>query len=272
MSAHGSDGSQTFSASQASSIDQSELDQFERLGAQWWSEDGPMGALHQLNPVRVRWMRDAMIDHFAAIDGSVRDQNSFRSLEGLTILDVGCGGGILSEPLARMGAKVTGIDPAPGNVEIARAHAAQTGVDVDYRAVTVESLAEAGARFDVVCAMEVVEHVREPGQFIQTATSLVKPGGLFFASTLNRTLKSFALAIVGAEYVLRWVAPGTHSWDKFVTPRELEDWIAADGQDRGLDLYAMTGIAYLPWNRSWDVSRDMDVNYMVVARRLMQMA
>jgi 2-polyprenyl-6-hydroxyphenyl methylase/3-demethylubiquinone-9 3-methyltransferase len=255
-------------SSSASSIDQSELDQFERLGAQWWSLDGPMGALHQLNPVRVRWMRDAMIDHFAATDGSARDQNSFRSLEGLTVLDVGCGGGILSEPLARMGAKVTGIDPAPGNVEIARAHAAQTGVEIDYRAVTVESLAEAGARFDVVCAMEVVEHVREPGQFIQTATSLVKPGGLFFASTLNRTLKSFALAIVGAEYVLRWVAPGTHSWDKFVTPRELEDWIAADG----LDLYAMTGMAYSPWNRAWDVSRDMDVNYMVVARRLMQMA
>jgi 2-polyprenyl-6-hydroxyphenyl methylase/3-demethylubiquinone-9 3-methyltransferase len=255
-------------SSSASSIDQSELDQFERLGAQWWSPDGPMGALHQLNPVRVRWMRDAMIDHFAATDGSARDQNSFRSLEGLTVLDVGCGGGILSEPLARMGAKVTGIDPAPGNVEIARAHAAQTGVEIDYRAVTVESLAEAGARFDVVCAMEVVEHVREPGQFIQTATSLVKPGGLFFASTLNRTLKSFALAIVGAEYVLRWVAPGTHSWDKFVTPRELEDWIAADG----LDLYAMTGMAYSPWNRAWDVSRDMDVNYMVVARRLMQMA
>ena len=263
MSAHGSDGSQTFSANQASSIDQSELDQFERLGAQWWSEDGPMGALHQLNPVRVRWMRDAMIDHFAAIDGGARDQNAFRSLEGLTILDVGCGGGILSEPLARMGAKVKGIDPAPGNVEIARAHAAQTGVDVDYRAVTVESLAEAGARFDVVCAMEVVEHVREPAQFIQNAASLVKPGGLFFASTLNRTLKSFGLAIVGAEYVLGWLPKGTHQWEKFITPAELKGWLA----DNGLAVKEELGVTYSPFTRAWKVSRDMDVNYMLVAQK-----
>lgn len=250
------------------SVDQRELDQFERLGAQWWSEKGPMRPLHRMNPVRVRWMRDAMIDHFAAPDGSPRDPESLRSLEGLSILDIGCGGGILSEPLSRLGADVLGIDPAAGNIDIARAHAQETGAPANYRAVTAEDLAAEGARFDVVCAMEVVEHVLHPAAFIATACSMVKPGGLFFAATLNRTAKSFALAIVGAEYVLRWVAPGTHQWEKFVTPAELEDAIVA----AGLDLYALTGVSYNPLRDNWDTSRDLDVNYMVVARRLMQMA
>jgi 2-polyprenyl-6-hydroxyphenyl methylase/3-demethylubiquinone-9 3-methyltransferase len=221
-----------------------------------------------MNPVRVRWMRDAMIDHFAALDGSERDPDSLRSLEGLSILDIGCGGGILSEPLSRLGADVLGIDPAAGNIEIARAHAEETGAPATYRAVTAEDLAAEGARFDVVCAMEVVEHVIDPAAFVANACSMVKPGGLFFAATLNRTAKSFALAIVGAEYVLRWVAPGTHQWEKFVTPDELDDAIVA----AGLDLYALTGVRYNPLRDTWDTSRDLDVNYMVVARRLMQMA
>lgn len=252
----------------SASVDQRELDQFERLGAQWWSETGPMRPLHRMNPVRVRWMRDAMIDHFAALDGSERDPDSLRSLEGLSILDIGCGGGILSEPLSRLGADVLGIDPAAGNIEVARAHAEETGAPARYRAVTAEDLAAEGARFDVVCAMEVVEHVVDPAAFVATACSMVKPGGLFFAATLNRTAKSFALAIVGAEFVLRWVAPGTHQWEKFVTPDELEDAIAA----AGLDLHALSGVSYNPLRDSWDTSRDLDVNYMVVARRLMQMA
>jgi 2-polyprenyl-6-hydroxyphenyl methylase/3-demethylubiquinone-9 3-methyltransferase len=252
----------------SASVDPRELDQFERLGDQWWSEKGPMRPLHRMNPVRVRWMRDAMIDHFAALDGSERDPDSLRSLEGLSILDIGCGGGILSEPLSRLGADVLGIDPAAGNIEIARAHAEETGAPATYRAVTAEDLAAEGARFDVVCAMEVVEHVIDPAAFVATACSMVKPGGLFFAATLNRTAKSFALAIVGAEYVLRWVAPGTHQWEKFVTPDELDDAIVA----AGLDLYALTGVRYNPLRDTWDTSRDLDVNYMVVARRLMQMA
>jgi 2-polyprenyl-6-hydroxyphenyl methylase/3-demethylubiquinone-9 3-methyltransferase len=250
------------------SIDQRELDQFERLGEDWWSEKGPMRPLHRMNPVRVRWMRDAMIDHFAALDGSERDPDSLASLAGLSILDIGCGGGILCEPLSRLGADVLGIDPAQGNIDIARAHAEETGAPAKYRAVTAEDLAGEDARFDVVSAMEVVEHVVNPAAFIKTACSMVKPGGLFFCSTLNRTAKSFALAIVGAEYVLRWVPPGTHQWEKFVTPGELEDAIKA----AGLDLYALSGVSYNPLRDSWDTSRDLDVNYMVVARRLMQMA
>jgi 2-polyprenyl-6-hydroxyphenyl methylase/3-demethylubiquinone-9 3-methyltransferase len=252
----------------APSIDQRELDQFERLGAQWWSEKGPMRPLHRMNPVRVRWMRDAMIDHFAALDGGERDPDSLRSLEGLSILDIGCGGGILCEPLSRLGADVLGIDPAQGNIDIATAHGEETGAPAKYRAVSAEDLAAEGARFDVVCAMEVVEHVVNPAAFIATAASMVKPGGLFFCSTLNRTAKSFALAIVGAEYILRWVAPGTHQWEKFITPGELEDAIKA----AGLDLYALSGVSYNPLRDNWDTSRDLDVNYMVVARRLRQVA
>jgi len=245
------------------SVDPAEIAQFERLGEDWWSETGPMAALHQINPIRLRWMRDAMIDTFTARDGSRREPAAMRALDGLSILDLGCGGGLLTEPLARMGADVLGVDPAPGNVEIARAHAEQTGAAARYRAASVEDLRAEGARFHVVCAMEVVEHVRDPANFIADAAALVQPGGLFFCSTINRTLKSFALAIVGAEYVLRWVAPGTHKWDKFVTPEELESWIVA----AGLDLRALAGVTYSPFTRRWSTSRDLDVNYMVVARR-----
>ncbi len=245
------------------SVDPREIAQFEAMGSQWWSETGPMKALHRMNPVRLRWLRDTMARHFPAADGGARDTARPGVLDGLSVLDIGCGGGILSEPLARLGAGVTGIDPAENNLAIARAHAEETGVEVDYRAITAEALAAEGARFDVVCAMEVVEHVRKPAAFVATAAALVKPGGLLFLSTLNRTLKSFALAIVGAEYVLRWVPPGTHQWEKFITPRELERMV----EDAHLDVIERTGVIYNPLTREWRTSRDMDVNYMIVAER-----
>lgn len=242
----------------AASIDQRELDQFERLGADWWRADGPMAALHKFNPTRIRWLRDRMTEHFGKPEGE-----PIRVLANIRLLDIGCGGGLLSEPLARLGAQVTGIDPAPGNVDIARHHAESGGIAIDYRAVTAEDLAASGAEFDVVCAMEVIEHVVDSAAFIGVAAKLVRPGGLLFAATLNRTLKSFALAIVGAEYVLRWVEPGTHQWEKFIKPVELEDWI----YDAGLDVTARTGVVYNPLRDSWNESRDMDVNYMLMAER-----
>jgi 2-polyprenyl-6-hydroxyphenyl methylase/3-demethylubiquinone-9 3-methyltransferase len=184
-------------------------------------------------------------------------------LKGLRILDIGCGAGLLSEPLARLGAEMTGIDPAEENIATARAHAVESGVTVDYRDTTAEELAASGEQFDVVLAMEVVEHVNDVPSFALTCASLVKPGGLFFAATLNRTLKSFALAIVGAEYVLRWLPRGTHQWNKFVTPEELETAI----EDAGLSVTGERGVIYNPLADRWQLSSDMDVNYMLVAAR-----
>ncbi len=249
--------------SSRSSVDPREIAQFEAMGAQWWSETGPMKALHRMNPVRMRWLRDSMAGHFPASDGSARNVDAPGVLAGLSILDIGCGAGILSEPMARLGGDVTGIDPAQGNLAIARAHAEETGVTLNYRAITAEGLVAEGASFDVVCAMEVVEHVRNMPALVASAAALVKPGGLLFVSTLNRTLKSFALAIVGAEYILRWVPAGTHQWEKFITPRELMQAI----ETTGLDVRERTGVIYNPLSRAWATARDMDVNYMLAAER-----
>jgi 2-polyprenyl-6-hydroxyphenyl methylase/3-demethylubiquinone-9 3-methyltransferase len=240
------------------SVDRADIARFERLGEQWWDPDGPMKPLHRLNPARVGWIAGRLCRHFD------RDEKSPRPLAGLTILDVGCGGGILCEPLARMGADVTGLDPAPGNVDIARAHAARVGLPIAYRAESAEALAAAGESFDAVLCMEVVEHVVDPAAFVATVASLARPGGLLLASTLNRTLKSFALAIVGAEYVLRWLPRGTHDWNKFVTPEEFAGMIRAGG----LDIVEIAGCVYDPLADLWRVSRrDTDVNYMIAATR-----
>lgn len=247
----------------ATSIDPAEIARFARMAADWWSPDGPMKALHRLNPVRVTWLRDRITAHFPAGDGGPRDIDSPPVLKGLRILDIGCGAGILSEPLTRLGARVTGLDPAPGNIEMARLHAEDAGLAIDYRKDSAETLAAAGERFDVVCAMEVVEHVRDPATFIATAAQLVRPGGLLFVSTLNRTLKSFALAIVGAEFILRWVPAGTHQWEKFLTPKELDEMIAATG----LRVLDDSGVIFNPLTRQWRLSPDMDVNYMMAAAK-----
>jgi 2-polyprenyl-6-hydroxyphenyl methylase/3-demethylubiquinone-9 3-methyltransferase len=238
-------------------IDRDEVARFSRLSGQWWDPRGPMAALHKFNPVRLAYIRDRAADHFG------RDARRLDSLNGLRILDIGCGGGILSEPLARLGAVVIGADPSETNIAVARAHAAQSGLAIDYRATTAEALAVAGEQFDAVLAMEVVEHVTDVGVFVGLAGGLVKPGGLLFVATLNRTAKSFALAIVGAEYVLRWLPRGTHRWDKFVTPNELDIAIA----QAGLDVTDETGVIYNLFADRWELSSDMDVNYMLIAQK-----
>jgi 2-polyprenyl-6-hydroxyphenyl methylase/3-demethylubiquinone-9 3-methyltransferase len=216
-----------------------------------------MGVLHKFNPVRLGYIKDAACRQFE------RDGNRLDSLKGLRILDIGCGGGILSEPLARLGASMVGADPAEPNIEAARLHAAADELTIDYRATTAEALADAGERFDVVLAMEVVEHVADLGLFIKRCAEMVKPRGLLIAATLNRTLKSFALAIVGAEYVLRWLPRGTHQWDKFVTPNELE----AALERHGLQVTEETGVIYNLLADRWQISTDMDVNYMLTAEK-----
>jgi len=241
----------------SSSIDESEVARFSRQASTWWDVRGPMAALHKFNPVRLAYVRDKAAKQFG------RDAKKLDCLKDLCILDIGCGGGILSEPLARLGAQMVGADPSEENVAVARAHAQESGVTVDYRATTAEDLAAAGEHFDVVLAMEVVEHVVDVNAFVATCATMVKPGGLMFAATLNRTLKSFALAIVGAEYVLRWLPRGTHQWDKFVTPNELE----AAFEGGGLQVTGERGVIYNLLADRWQLSSDMDVNYMLVAER-----
>ena len=239
------------------SVDESEVERFSRYGADWWDPRGPMAALHKFNPVRLGYIRDKAAERFG------RDPKKLDCLKGLRMLDIGCGGGILSEPLARLGALMVGADPSKENIAVAGAHAQESGVTVDYRATTAEELAAAGELFDVVLAMEVVEHVVDVKAFVATCASMVKPGGLMIAATLNRTLKSFALAIVGAEYVLRWLPRGTHQWDKFVTPDELE----LAFERGGLRVTGERGVVYNPFADRWQLSSDMDVNYMLVAER-----
>jgi 2-polyprenyl-6-hydroxyphenyl methylase / 3-demethylubiquinone-9 3-methyltransferase len=239
----------------AHTIDTEEVARFSRLAGQWWDARGPMAVLHKLNPVRLGYIRDRAAAHFG------RDPTRLDSLSGLRILDIGCGGGVLSEPLARLGAALVGADPAASNVAVARLHAAQSGLVIDYRCASPEALAQAGEAFDVVLAMEVVEHVADFGLFIELAAQMVKPGGLMFVATLNRTVKSFALAIVGAEYILRWLPRGTHQWGKFVTPDELEIAI----EQSGLRIIDETGVIYNLLADRFELSTDMDANYMVVA-------
>ena len=239
----------------ASTVDDAEVARFSALAAQWWDPRGKMAVLHKFNPVRLGFIKDTACRQFA------RDAKRLDVLAGLRILDIGCGGGILSEPLARLGAAVVGADPSVANIAAARLHALEAGVAVDYRESTAEALADAGERFDIVLAMEVVEHVADVPLFVARCTEMVKPNGLMVVATLNRTLKSFALAIVGAEYVLGWLPRGTHQWDKFVTPNELE--IALEKS--GLRVVNETGVIYNLLADRWQLSSDMDVNYMAVA-------
>ena len=238
-------------------VDAAEVERFSKLAATWWDPRGPMAPLHKFNPVRLAYIRDQAALHFQ------RDPRRLACLDELRILDIGCGGGLLSEPLARIGAQVVGADPSANNIEVARLHAAEAGVAVDYRNTTAEALADAGERFDIVLAMEVVEHVTDVPLFVRRCAEMVKPGGLMIVATLNRTLKAFALAIVGAEYVLRWLPRGTHQWDKFVTPEELESAL----QSGGLRRIGESGIIYNLLADKWQLSPDMDVNYMLATEK-----
>ena len=241
----------------ASTIDEAEVARFAALAEEWWDPRGKMAVLHKFNPVRLAYIRDAACKRFN------RNPKQLDCLKNLRILDIGCGGGILCEPLARLGASVLGADPAAKNIAVAKLHAEQSGLTIDYRATTAEALADEGGRFDIVLAMEVVEHVADVSLFVKRCAEMVQPGGLMIAATINRTLKSFALAIVGAEYVLRWLPRGTHRWDKFVTPDELE--IAMERA--GLNTTDERGVIYNLLVDRWELSTDTDVNYMVLAEK-----
>lgn len=240
-------------------VDPADVARFQKLAADWWDPWGPMRPLHKMNPVRADYIADLIVEAFDLPPGAKQADR----LAGQRILDIGCGAGLLSEAMARRGAAVTGIDPAENNIRVARDHAAKGGLDIDYRATTAEALPSDTPPFDVVLAMEVVEHVRDRPLFLRTAAALARPGGLMVLSTLNRTLKSFAIAIVGAEYLLRWLPRGTHDWEQFVTPDEL----ARDLRAAGLAIYDRTGVIYNPLFGEWRLSEDCDVNYFLAAEK-----
>ena len=241
----------------APSLDPSEVAKFSAMAAEWWNPKGKFGVLHVFNPVRLQFIKEQVTARLA------RDPLEREPFQGLRFLDIGCGGGLLTEPMSRLGASITGVDPSDRNIKTASVHAQEMGLDIDYRAGTAEDLAAAGEQFDVILNMEVIEHVADPQAFTRTCAAMLKPGGLMFVATLNRTLKSFGLAIVGAEYVLGWLPKGTHQWEKFITPAELKGWLS----DNGLTVKEELGVTYSPFTRAWKVSRDMDVNYMLVAQK-----
>jgi len=246
-------------AEAALSIDPQEVEKFSAMAEAWWDPEGNFKPLHKFNPVRLEFLRDRL----AAMNGT--DPLGDQPLKGLKILDIGCGGGLLCEPLTRLGAKMTGVDASEKNIKIASLHAQEMGLEIDYRHASAEELAAAGEAFDAVLNMEVVEHVADVESFLSSCAKLVKPGGVMVLATLNRTAKSYALAIVGAEYILRWLPRGTHDWRKFLKPSEVA------GVLRGADMEVreVTGVAYNPLNDSWRLApRDTDVNYMMVFGKL----
>jgi len=238
-------------------INDAEIAKFTAMAEEWWNPKGKFKPLHKFNPVRLAYIREHLLSHFG------RDGTAMRPFEGLTILDVGCGGGLLCEPLTRLGATVTGIDAAERNIIIAKLHAEQSGLDIDYRATTSEALAAAGAHYDVVLNMEVVEHVDNVPLYMKSCADLVNPGGLTLTATLNRTLRALALAVIGAERVLRWLPVGTHDWNKFLTPDEIKALLTRNG----LVIMAETGVVYHPIEDAWKLSRDMGINYMILSGR-----
>jgi 2-polyprenyl-6-hydroxyphenyl methylase/3-demethylubiquinone-9 3-methyltransferase len=239
-------------------VDPAEIERFSRIAGEWWDPSGKFAPLHRLNPLRIGYIRDRTAAHWK------RDPLTGAPLQGLSLLDIGCGGGLLSEPMARLGAHVTGVDAAARNIRVAALHAGKQGLDIDYRQGAAEALAASDIQFDIVLALEVVEHVADVELFLKSCGRMVKPGGLFFLSTLNRTAKSWALAIAGAEYILRWLPRGTHDWKKFLKPSEVVNGLGA----AGIDAQEIVGVVYSPLSRAWSLNKgDLDVNYMLYGIR-----
>jgi len=240
-----------------STVNSAEIAKFSAMADAWWDPEGDFKPLHKFNPVRLGYIRDWALRHFE------RSETERRPLAGLRLLDIGCGGGLLTEPLTRLGASVTGIDAGAKNIAVAKLHAERAGLEIDYRETTSEALAADGARFDIVLNMEVVEHVDNVPLYMKSCADLVAPGGLLFSATINRTLRALALAKFGAEYVLRWLPRGTHDWNKFLTPDELRGFLA----DEPVEVDGPFGVSFNPLNGRWSQSSDSDVNYMMTVRR-----
>jgi 2-polyprenyl-6-hydroxyphenyl methylase / 3-demethylubiquinone-9 3-methyltransferase len=238
-------------------VDPEEIDRFTAQVEAWWDSEGSFRTLHRINPARLGFIRQHLLAHFGG------DPSALRPFAGLSLLDIGCGGGLIAEPMARLGFAVTGIDASAETIEAARTHADAIGLAIDYRNTAVESIAEAGGLFDAVLALEVVEHVADPAIFFASVGALVSPGGAFVGATLNRTVRSFALAIVGAEYIFRWLPPGTHDWRKFLRPSEFVLGLRRNG----LLATRLTGVRYDPRRGEWSLSTDLGINYMVAAVR-----
>ncbi len=249
----------TANASQQSktTVDEAEVERFSRMAADWWNPESKFKPLHKFNPIRLTYIKEKVSSHFG------RDTHSTDTFKGLRILDIGCGGGLLCEPMARLGAEVVGVDPSETNIKVATLHAEQSGLSIDYRATTAEDLAAKGELFDIVLNMEVVEHVADVPLFLEECAKMVKPGGLMFIATINRTMKAWGLAIIGAEYVLNWLPKGTHQYEKLVTPQEILGPLNA----HGLHEIDRTGIFYNLLKDCWQLSSDMSVNYMVLTER-----
>ncbi|MDP1556215.1 MAG: bifunctional 2-polyprenyl-6-hydroxyphenol methylase/3-demethylubiquinol 3-O-methyltransferase UbiG [Hyphomonas sp.] len=240
------------------SIDPAEVAKFSAMAADWWNPNGKFRPLHRFNPVRLKFIRETATSHFSIQKGELKP------LDGLRLLDIGCGGGLVCEPMARLGATVTGVDASEANIKTALTHAQEQGLKIDYRAGTAEGLLAAGEPlFDIVLNLEVVEHVADPAQFLADTARLVRPGGLMIVATLNRTARALATAVIGAEYVLRWLPRGTHDWSKFVTPEEVETALTG----AGMRPDAPIGVSFSPLTGQWKLTGDASVNYMVVARR-----
>ena len=246
-----------------STVDDEDVERFSRIAEQWWDENGKFRPLHLINPVRLQYIQQQACRHFG------RDADKLKSLSGLSLLDIGCGGGLMAEPLTRMGAKVTAIDASEKNIKVASLHAEKMGLDIDYRCTTPEELLRSShdassltKSYDIVLALEIVEHVADVPMFLNACTKMVKPGGILFMSTLNRTFKSYAMAIAGAEYVLRWLPRGTHQWKKFLKPSEL----CAGLRRENMTIHHMTGMAFNPLKNTWSLDdKDLDVNYLLTA-------